>query len=358
MLDTDLLPLSNARVSLRPLRADDAHSFAEGASDPDVQRFAHLPEPTYTPEIAARMIESDAREGLERGDLAVLALADPTSGSFAGSLVLFDVTDDGAEVGFWVHPGHRGKGMAGAGIELAAEFASRSGLAWLTARTMPENQASVRVLARAGFVETSRSRGTTPSGESCELVHFVRFIGDGVPLPSRTERLVLRAHAAGDDAWLQRIYSDGDVARYLLDEPWTEADARSRVTERIEQVGLETEAGALALVVERDGMPVGDVVVWWTDRERRVAEIGWVLSPEHSGHGYASEVVGVVLEMAFRRYRLHRVVARMDARNEASARLAERVGMTREAHLREDWWSKGEWTDTLVFATLASDRLR
>ena len=45
----------------------------------------------------------------------------------------------------------------------------------------------------------------------------------------------------------------------------------------------------------------------------------------------------------------------MDARNEASAQLAQRVGMKAEAHLRQDWWNKGEWTDTLIYAALASD---
>ena len=30
--------------------------------------------------------------------------------------------------------------------------------------------------------------------------------------------------------------------------------------------------------------------------------------------------------------------------------------MRREAHHRQNWWSKGEWTDTLVYAMLASDR--
>jgi len=52
---------------------------------------------------------------------------------------------------------------------------------------------------------------------------------------------------------------------------------------------------------------------------------------------------------------VHRVVAQMDARNTASARLAARVGMRQEAHFRRDFWSKGEWTDTLVFGLLASE---
>ncbi|MGO3041113.1 hypothetical protein, partial [Ancrocorticia populi] len=30
--------------------------------------------------------------------------------------------------------------------------------------------------------------------------------------------------------------------------------------------------------------------------------------------------------------------------------------MRQEAHLRQDWWSKGAWTDTLIFGMLASDR--
>ncbi len=63
-----------------------------------------------------------------------------------------------------------------------------------------------------------------------------------------------------------------------------------------------------------------------------------------------------MLELGFDHYGLHRVAAQMDARNIASARLAERAGMQREAHLRQDWWSKGEWTDTLIYGALASDR--
>ena len=49
---------------------------------------------------------------------------------------------------------------------------------------------------------------------------------------------------------------------------------------------------------------------------------------------------------------LHRVVARMDARNRASARLASRLGMRREAHHRSSEMFKGEWADVVVYALL------
>lgn len=175
-------------------------------------------------------------------------------------------------------------------------------------------------------------------------------------LPLHTSRLSLRAYEEADAERLQRFYARGDMARYLLDSPWTQDLARQRVATRIPQIDLDGDTGTLAVVVELEGEVIGDVTLWFTDRERRVAEIGWVLDPAHGGRGFAREAVTALLDLAFSHYGMHRVVAQMDARNAASASLATAVGMQREAHHRQNWWSKGEWTDTLVFAMLAADR--
>src|SRR5690606_21602551 len=108
----------------------------------------------------------------------VLAIADAASDAFAGSLVLFDVTDHGAEVGVWVHPAHRGKGITTAALRLAVHFASGSGLRELTARTLPENTASQRVLETAGFIGTGSAVETAPSGQQVELLHYMREVGN------------------------------------------------------------------------------------------------------------------------------------------------------------------------------------
>ena len=128
--------------------------------------------------------------------------------------------------------------------------------------------------------------------------------------------------------------------------------------------GLETESRALALVIETaDGLDslegsrvIGDIAIWLADDSEEKAEVGWILDPAAAGHGFATEAAIAVLNLAFDHYGLHRVFAQMDARNTASAKLAQRIGMRQEAHLRRDWWSKGEWTDTLVFGMLSSDR--
>ena len=174
--------------------------------------------------------------------------------------------------------------------------------------------------------------------------------------PMRTERLTLRPHREDDLGWLQEMYAQPEVVRHLLDEPWDEPTARQKLVRRIEWNDLAGPSGVASLVIEHAGVPVGDVILWLTNRERGVAEIGWALDPRHAGQGFAREAAAAMLALGFEVHGLHRVVAQMDARNTASARLAEAIGLRREAHHRQDWWSKGKWTDTLVYATLSSDR--
>ena len=80
----------------------------------------------------------------------------------------------------------------------------------------------------------------------------------------------------GDVAWLHELYSRPDVARYLLDEPWTVEVTRDKLTERQSKTDLDGETAALALVIEYDGTPIGDVALWLTDKDHRQGEIGWV----------------------------------------------------------------------------------
>jgi RimJ/RimL family protein N-acetyltransferase len=52
---------------------------------------------------------------------------------------------------------------------------------------------------------------------------------------------------------------------------------------------------------------------------------------------------------------MHRVYARCDARNTASFRVMERLGMRQEAHFREHTHLKGRWDEERIFAILDRD---
>ena len=97
---------------------------------------------------------------------------------------------------------------------------------------------------------------------------------------------------------------------------------------------------------------IGDVYFSLKSTSDAAAEIGWTLDPSYEGQGYMTEAAGAILEIAFSGIGLHRVVARLDPRNDASTALCRRLGMREEALFIEDIWFKGGWGDTSIFAIL------
>lgn len=88
----------------------------------------------------------------------------------------------------------------------------------------------------------------------------------------------------------------------------------------------------------------------------RQAELGWVLDPAHTGHGYATEAVRELLRHCFQDLGVHRVIANCFCDNDTSWRLMERVGMRRETRaVRESLHRSGRWLDTLCYAILEDE---
>ncbi len=173
--------------------------------------------------------------------------------------------------------------------------------------------------------------------------------------PLRTDRLSLRPWRLEELDRYHSLRGDPDVARFLYDEALTRTEAAEKLA------GLQTEiteAGRwinLAVEVTASGEVVGDVGLCWRSDEHRQAEIGYVFHPDSRGHGYATEAARAIVDLAFTALGAHRVAGHLDSRNRASAALLERLGMRREAHLVQNEWVKGEWTDEDIYAVLASE---
>lgn len=172
-----------------------------------------------------------------------------------------------------------------------------------------------------------------------------------------TERLLLRPLGEQDLEAMTIYRGDPEVCRYLPFPPQTVADIRARIGHLLGSTSLEGErAGVPVGIVRReDGALIGDLVLFHLDPVNGSVEIGWVIRPDATGRGYATEAVRALVDAAFGIYGVRRVVARIDAENSASARLAERVGMRLEARLVENEWYKGRWGDELDYAVLARE---
>lgn len=76
----------------------------------------------------------------------------------------------------------------------------------------------------------------------------------------------------------------------------------------------------------------------------------WPLVHHLTGHD-----LHPLVHLGFDELRLHRVVARIDARNRDSLALGERLGMRQEAYLLQNEWFKGGWGDEVELALLAEE---
>ena len=173
--------------------------------------------------------------------------------------------------------------------------------------------------------------------------------------PLRTARLALRPYVPADLDALYDIQSRPEVTRYLLYGSRDRDQVREILEQRLRADGPERAAVDLAVVLLDSGTLIGDVVLFLRNPEHRQGEIGYVFHPDHGGRGYATEAARVLLRLGFEDYGLHRIVGRIDARNAASARVLERLGMRREAHFVENEIVKGEWTDEVVYAMLEDE---
>ena len=192
--------------------------------------------------------------------------------------------------------------------------------------------------------------------------------------PLRSDRLDLRPFSVDDLDDAYRYMSDPAVVRYLYWQVRDRDEVRAFLAERARQRTLEHEGDRLylALVLPTTGQGpahpgsagqgpapagsagrvIGEVMLHWTSGEHLQGEIGFVMSPDFQGKGYAREAARVALALGFDHLGLHRIFGRCDADNVSSAALMERLGMRREAHFVHDEFFKGRWSDTLVYAML------
>jgi ribosomal-protein-alanine N-acetyltransferase len=143
-----------------------------------------------------------------------------------------------------------------------------------------------------------------------------------------TPRLLLRDMRADDIAALVALWSDAEVTRYL-GGPRKPASLRETFEETL---ALGPEPYDLYPVVEQaSGAVIGHCGLLDKEIEGVVeTELVYVLARAYWGQGYATEMARALVEDAFQRQGLTRLVALIEPGNAASERVAVKVGMSLE----------------------------
>jgi RimJ/RimL family protein N-acetyltransferase len=176
-----------------------------------------------------------------------------------------------------------------------------------------------------------------------------------IHLPIRTDRLVLRRFEAADLDAFHAYHSLPETARFLPGEAKSYLQAMEKVG-RYANFVFEKEGDWVALAIEAADTPglIGEVVLKWLPGPGQ-GEVGWSLAPGARGHGYATEAAKAVLRLGFEELGFHRIDAKLDALNTASAAICERLGMRLEARHVDKWRYKGQWATEVVYAMLCKE---
>jgi ribosomal-protein-alanine N-acetyltransferase len=83
--------------------------------------------------------------------------------------------------------------------------------------------------------------------------------------------------------------------------------------------------------------------------------IGYVFSKSVWGKGYATETAAALVKFGFENLKLHSVFATCDPQNFVSAKVLGKVEMQKEGFLRQNYWVRGKWRDSMLFAILKND---
>jgi len=136
--------------------------------------------------------------------------------------------------------------------------------------------------------------------------------------------------------------------------PFDEAELRATLRERIPEMRARGVLVPYVIEDTADGSLLGGVTLRHFDPMRGVIEVGYWLFAHARGRGLATRAVRAVAREAFASG-LWRVEAHVRIGNEASERVLERAGFTREGIKRRFLRHGGERVDATLFSLLADD---
>jgi RimJ/RimL family protein N-acetyltransferase len=143
-------PLTDDVVVLRRWARDDLGCVEEATQDPDIPKGTTVPA-TFTPAEGLSWIERQWSRHNQGTGLS-LAIADAASNEALGAGVLMARQPGTVEIGYWLIPRARGRGLGSRAVGLLARWAvNEASLARVEALVVPDNIASQRVLEKAGF---------------------------------------------------------------------------------------------------------------------------------------------------------------------------------------------------------------
>jgi RimJ/RimL family protein N-acetyltransferase len=175
-------------------------------------------------------------------------------------------------------------------------------------------------------------------------------------LPLTDGVIALRLFALSDASAVAAACRDPEIPRWtFMPEDLTVPQARAWIERAAD--GLErAKVLRLAVVDAHDGAFLGQVGIGDLDWDQRVGEIFYWIVANGRRRRVATRATTLLAAWAFEVLQLERIEITVDPANEASQRVAEAAGFTREGVLRSYQRFKDGRMDAVMYSRLPSDQ--
>lgn len=173
------------------------------------------------------------------------------------------------------------------------------------------------------------------------------------PFPNlETERLQLRRVAKEDVNEIFELRSNEQTMKYIP-RPLakTKEDALGHIA-MIDEKIENNEGINWAITLKNSPKLIGIIGHYRIKPEHYRAEMGYMLLPEYHGKGIITEAIKEVIKYGFEIMKLHSIEAIIDPENFASAKVLQKNGFVKEAHLKENEFYEGRFLDTVIYSIL------
>ena len=158
-----------------------------------------------------------------------------------------------------------------------------------------------------------------------------------------TERLIFRAVKRSDLQDINEYASNPKTSEFLLWEPHKSLEYTREFIELVISRYKSGEYNDWALVHKETNKMIGTCGFTRIDQENSIVEIGYVISPEYWGMGFATEAASKIIEFAFDELQVNRIEAKFMFGNEASLAVMKNIGMKFEGYQRDALFVKGKF---------------
>jgi [ribosomal protein S5]-alanine N-acetyltransferase len=170
-----------------------------------------------------------------------------------------------------------------------------------------------------------------------------------------TERLHLIDITQNHANSLFEILSLDEVTKYYGTDTFTSIEEAKKLIDMFQKNYYEKRSIRWGIILKENNKFIGTVGLNGLQLKNKKAEIGYEIHPSYWRKSYTTEAIREVLRYSYVELKLNRIGAVVYLENEASSKLLEKLGFSKEGVLRDYLYQNDQFHTTYMFSLLKQE---